>query len=334
MKTPFQQCSYLSQVRRLRILAREAIRSYRIKVRKMDFINHGENATFCVHATNGRRYLLRVLRGGYHTDKAVDAELRWLRHLSSKGFSVPKPVNTKRGRLSLVVETEGIPNGRRCCVFEWLDGSFIEKSLNEKHMYDVGVLLARLQKSVPRGIAEHRRYWTTEGLVGRNPKFGPIDKLVGVSAANQKTILRARAAVHSKLLRYEKRNPKKLGMIHADLHFSNLLLSKGCIAAIDFDDSGFGFYVYDLVIPLQSANGILGRKRKNELPKLRAALVKGYSEHALWTSEDESMIDHMLAARSITMLGWLNSRSDNPRLKRYLKKSAGRIAKRLSKQYL
>ncbi len=299
----------------------------------MDFINHGENATFCVRATNGRRYLLRVLRGGYHTDKAVDAELRWLRHLSSKGFSVPKPVSSKSRQLSIVAKTDGLPN-RRCCVFEWLDGSFIEKSLNEKHMFEVGVLLAHLQKNVPKGIAKHRRYWTTDGLVGRKPKFGPVDKLVGVSAADQKTILRARSVVYSKLLRYEKRHPKKLGMIHADLHFNNLLLSRGHVAAIDFDDSGYGFYVYDLVIPLQSAENTLGPKRKHELAKLRAALIKGYSENAPWSDEDEKMIDHMLAARRITMLGWLNSRSDNPRLKKYLKKSAGRIAKRLKKQYL
>jgi Ser/Thr protein kinase RdoA (MazF antagonist) len=328
----FELLSYLGQVRRLREVAREAIKGYGIKVQKMDFINHGENATFCVHAANGQRYLLRILRGGYHTDKAVDAELRWLRYLSTKGFSVPTPMPSKNGKLSLVVATEGVPNGRRACLFEWLDGSFINKSISVKHMYEIGVLLAKLQKSVPRGIAKHRRYWTSDGLVGHNPKFGPIDNLLGVSPKNQQIINRARMVVHAKLRRYENRT-NKMGMIHADLHFKNILLSSGRIAAIDFDDSGYGFHVYDLAVTLQSARHELGPKRKHEFPKLQEALIAGYSQNAAWTNDDENMIQHLISARNLAVLGWLNSRSDNPRLRTHLKKSARNVAKCMHELY-
>ena len=74
--TEFENATYRSQVRRLRALAQSALRHYDVNVLSLKFINHGENATFRVQAKDGRKYLLRVLRGGYHTDRAVNAELK------------------------------------------------------------------------------------------------------------------------------------------------------------------------------------------------------------------------------------------------------------------
>ncbi len=201
-------------------------------------------------------------------------------------------------------------------------------------MYQVGQMVAKLQREVPRGVDRHRRYWDSEGLVGtRNPKFSRVDKLAGVTPQQQRIISRARKIVFQKLRKYERANPRKMGMIHADLHFRNLLANQGQVAAIDFDDSGYGFYVYDLVIPLISAEFQLGRKRKKELPHLKAELIRGYSENAEWSATDEEMIPHFMAARRIAMLGWLNSRSDNPRIKKHLKKSAKNISRRLKQLY-
>src|SRR5437870_4100567 len=42
---PFEQASYLVQVRRLRELAGVALAHYPIKVQSCDFVNHGENTT-------------------------------------------------------------------------------------------------------------------------------------------------------------------------------------------------------------------------------------------------------------------------------------------------
>lgn len=105
------------------------------------------------------------------------------------------------------------------------------------------------------------------------------------------------------------------------------------LAAIDFDDCGFGFYAYDLVIPLISTEYILGRKRKNEIPKFKEALLRGYMTHAKWDKHDESILPHLMNARRLLMLGWLNSRSDNPRLQGKLRQSAKKAIKHLKKTY-
>ncbi len=329
----FNKATYRSQVRRLRSLAEIALRRYDIKVLKIEFINHGENATFSVHARDGQRYLLRVLRGGYHTDRAVDSELKWLRHLCRKGFSVPNPVQAKDRKLLIFAKTPLIPDGRKCALFEWMHGRFISKTFTEHHMYEVGGLLARLQKNAPRGLARHRRYWTADGLVGKNPKFGSSENLAGIPNEIQSTIDRGRKIIHRKLRSFERRFPKRQGFIHADLHFGNLLLSQGRIAAIDFDDSGFGFYAYDLAVPLLSADHLLGKKRQKEFETMRASLIRGYSDNAPWDSHDEKLLPHLIAARRIAMLGWLNSRSDNPRLKSRLKKAARSVANFVQQKY-
>jgi Ser/Thr protein kinase RdoA (MazF antagonist) len=36
------------------------------------------------------------------------------------------------------------------------------------------------------------------------------------------------------------------GLIHADLHRDNILLHHGEIGVIDFDDCGWGYYLFDL----------------------------------------------------------------------------------------
>jgi Ser/Thr protein kinase RdoA (MazF antagonist) len=114
-------------------------------------------------------------------------------------------------------------------------------------------------------------------------------------------------------------------MIHADLHFGNLLLSQGRIAAIDFDDCGFGFHVYDLVVPLKH----LAKRRKREYPRFKSALIEGYSRHCGWDKHDEEVLSYMMIARGLAMLGWLNSRSDNPSLRKPFKIAASRVVKEL-----
>jgi len=105
------------------------------------------------------------------------------------------------------------------------------------------------------------------------------------------------------------------------LHFGNVVSTGKGIGAIDFDDGGFGFHAYDLVIPYISVQHALGKKRKHLLQTYKNALINGYKSKRNWDPEDEKIFEELVKARKLLMLGWLNSRSDNPKLKSYLKKS-------------
>ena len=332
---PFAQATYRTQVKRLRALAEKALDQYPIRVKKIDFINHGENATFKVTATSGEKYLCRIHRNDYHTHEGLLEELNWLEDLAKEGLHVPRPMHTSRG--SVIVEIDDPAVGsRHCDVFRWIEGRFLSKSISEDDMFKVGVLLARMQQVGRRMKSRHRRYWTSEGLVGATAKFGSIDRLLGVPPKDQKRITSTRRALLARLKRYEKKNPKKMGLIHADLHFHNLLkTSGGEIAAIDFDDCGFGFHVYDLVIPLLGSYFHLKEHKKTRsYTKLKKALLAGYSSIQPLSEEDLELLQDLIIARRLLMLGWFQSRSDNPLLKGRLLKSTRWVVKYLDRPFL
>jgi Ser/Thr protein kinase RdoA (MazF antagonist) len=61
------------------------------------------------------------------------------------------------------------------------------------------------------------------------------------------------------------------GLIHADLHYENVLFHEGRPLAIDFDDCGWGAYLYDLAVPLSELEG------RSNYEALRDALLDGYA---------------------------------------------------------
>jgi len=317
MKLQFNQASYLSQVRRLRDLADHALARYALRVRSVRFIQHAENTTFRVECRNNQKYLLRIHRPDYHNKAAILEELNWIDRLSALGLEVPTPVKSKNGDLVETVECQAFPSPRNCCVFKWIEGRFLEKALSTKHMGMAGRLLAEMQ-SHTRATTRHRNYWTANGLVGATPKFGTIDHLAAATPDQQRVITKTRRMVLKKLKAFERQFPSRQGLIHADLHFGNCLLVKDHLGAIDFDDCGQGFFAYDVMISQWSAQAILGPKRRREWPEFRQALIEGYKTKMPWDAHDDEIFDYMIAARRLLMLGWLNSRSDNPSLKKHL----------------
>ena len=242
---------------------------------------------------------------------------------------VPRPIRSKRGQWVERVETPLVGEARHCSALEWIDGRFINKSLNPLHMKSLGQGIGRLHKVARHCRIVERRYWNAEGLVGSNAKLGSVENLPKISPLDQRTISEGRGVTFRALKRYESKFPHKQGMIHADLHFGNLLLSEGRIAMIDFDDCGFGFHAYDLVVPFRHAEAILGKRRRRELSAFREALIEGYCREANWDRHDDEVFSHMIMARRFALLAWLNSRSDNPVLRKDFKVAANRIVKHL-----
>lgn len=325
----FFELTYRGQVRRLRELAMAALPRFSISARKVSFINHGENATFRVEAIDGHKYLLRIHRGGYHTDEGIVEELQWLRRLSRDStFRVPRPVPSLSGHLleNVAAGTGDARIERQCCLFHWIPGRFIEKSVSPWHLREIGELLARFHINSRRDKVKHRRYWSADGLIGDNPKVGSTANVPGLAKRHQRTLDRVRAKALRSLRRYEKKNRNRTGLIHADLHFGNCLVSNGKIAAIDFDDCGHGLFAYDLVVPLMSAQqriidqkGISKKLKDAKVAELKPALLEGYMKHLPWTRADEKAMADLFVARHLVGIGWMNSRSDNPRLRKYLK---------------
>ncbi len=64
---------------------------------------------------------------------------------------------------------------------------------------------------------------------------------------------------------------------------------------------------------------MLDERKRSRLPEFKDALLAGYTTKKSWDRDDEEIFPCIVTARKLAMLGWLNSRSDNPRLKMRLK---------------
>jgi Ser/Thr protein kinase RdoA (MazF antagonist) len=95
------------------------------------------------------------------------------------------------------------------------------------------------------------------------------------------------------------------GLIHADLHQENYLFHHGEVRAIDFDDCGYGHFLYDIAVAL----GEVGHRQDE--PALRTALLADYRSIRLLPEAHERYLDSFFALRRLQlMLWWLEFRDD------------------------
>lgn len=314
----FDSLTYRQQINAFKKLVRLAIDKYPLKVKEIKFIHYGENATFKIKDTKNKSYLVRVCRNGYHTDKALNEELAWLSRLNKvKKLQVPCPVANTKGQLFTKVQLENVIEPTNLVLFKWTEGRFIENKFTLAHAEQLGELIGILHSSVRGHHVKHRRYWNADGLLSKGAKLGDLWQLSIPKGKHQK-ILKLRKQIYDKLNKYEKKYPKKLGLIHADLHTGNFFFNKKGIVTIDFDDCGLGFFAYDLAIPFMVIDRTdkLSQQNKNDL---KQAILKAYRQYCEFSELDEKLIEVCIQARMLIMLAWLRKRSSIPRLKKYFK---------------
>lgn len=315
----FERMSYRSQISRLRKLALAALKNYSINVRSIEFINHGENTTFKITSTAGKKFLLRIHRNDYHSLNGLQEELKWLERLNREHVLCPKPIKSRKSKLVVKAEAPAVGE-RNCTLLTFTQGRFFEKGLTEKVCFKWGALLAKLQLSGQFQV-KHRRYWTADGLVGLNARFGSVNKIKEISEHDQRILLKVRKKLHAKIRYYERHYSHRMGLIHADLHFGNFFETRDGFFAIDFDDCGYGFHAYDVSIPvLNIIYASQAYKQKKKIQIRIQAFLRGYrSAGKTWDETDDEMLKTFLAARTVMMIGWINSRKDNPKIYRLLK---------------
>jgi Ser/Thr protein kinase RdoA (MazF antagonist) len=95
------------------------------------------------------------------------------------------------------------------------------------------------------------------------------------------------------------------GLIHGDLHYENVLFHRGEAQAIDFDDCGWGFHLYDLAVILCE---LAGRPRYDEL---RDALVDAYSQIRRLPEDHAIHLRALFVLRRMQILLWVLQSRDH-----------------------
>ena len=88
-------------------------------------------------------------------------------------------------------------------------------------------------------------------------------------------------------------------LIHADLGLDANNLFQGEEArAIDFDDSGFGYYMYDLSLALELC------QEDEALPVYRQTLLEGYGKYRQLANDPLKVLDLFMAAFCVYLSLW------------------------------
>jgi Ser/Thr protein kinase RdoA (MazF antagonist) len=317
MQQAFSSLNHRLQVRRLASLARTALGAYPVHGARLRLLAHFWNTTFRVMVPDGNQYVLRVHDRGQTSVEAVRSELLWLAALREDGFLVPEPMMNEQQRLVTVAAHPGVPEPRLCVLFRWVEGRFLYRGLTPSHLAQVGELMARFQGHAaqwkrPEGFTRHR----VDNLDPmRREQDDQLDPAVAERVTQTVTSVctpeagRVIAAVIPRIwaaLSALGQEPDAFGLIHSDLHHRNVLFAKDGIGAIDFDDCGFGHWLYDLAVPLK----VLQRHPAYAL--LREGFLAGYRRCRPLTVAQEAHLETFIALRQVQdLLGVINER-DHP----------------------
>jgi Ser/Thr protein kinase RdoA (MazF antagonist) len=277
-------------------------------VQEIKLINLSENATFKVEAPDGKRWALRIHRDGYHSREAIASELAWLIDLRERGVVVtPKPV---RGRNGEIIQDVMHPNlGLRHVVLsEWEQGS--EPGIGQdltKPFEVLGELTARMHNHArlwQRPNFFTRLTWNFETSLGdQKPHWGRWRDGMGVNTENSKIFERTAILIGKRLAAYGKSN-ERFGLIHCDLRLANLLIDGDAVKVIDFDDCGFGWYMYDAATPVSFY------EHEPQVPALIDAWKTGYRKAGVLTAEDEAEIPTFIMLRRLLLVAWIGSHAE------------------------
>ena len=322
---------------RVTACARTALRRYDCHPdASVELLNVSENATFLVSDPAAGPSVLRVHRLGYHTEQEIASELAWMDALRAEaGVRTPRVLPAADGR-RVVTVTEA-DTARHCVRFEFLPGTEPGAEpgtepeaqtgvqtgvqtgagtgpeggpagepggqLTGRHFVELGEITARMHRharSWARPAWFTRFHWDYRAAFGDRARWGRWQDGVGVGAAERSVLSRLDEALHARLSAFGQ-GPERYGLVHADTRLANLLVYEGSVSVIDFDDSGFSWYLYDL------GTSVSFFEHSPEVPGLVDAWLTGYRRVSELSAPDEAEIWTFIMFRRLLLVAWVGS---------------------------
>lgn len=313
---PRSEITRLGRMRRLRQIAHKALGAYGIANARLEFLAYEGNSIYRVDTLRASsdkcdttlyvpgRYVMRV-HMDYHSDEALRSELQWLSALR-RDFDapVPEPVPALDGNLVTEITLPEVGLTRKCSLLRWLGGRFVSKCLRQSHVRQWGRLMARFHEhasgwQLPKGFTRRHRDWP--GLYGEGASFEfPPDELWDAIPKRFREPFEKVTRQVKRVMRQLGKDTETYGLIHADLAIhTNILFRGGQARAIDFDDSSFGHWIYDLAIALAQ----LPTSMQSDW--IRDVLLDGYSEVRILPQVQLKHLDLFIAAFYAELMLWM-----------------------------
>ena len=304
----FDALPYDAQLQLLLDLATRSIKNWDLPSGvTVALINLSENATYAVTAASGQKWALRIHRAGYHTPAAIASELAWLQALRAAGVVVtPDPVRGRDGKIIQAIRDPRL-GLRHLVLSHWEDGA--EPGIGQDLIRPFEVLgeatarMHRHSRDWTRPPGFDRPIWNFETALGEDaPHWGRWRDGIGVGAAEARLFGRTVALIGKRLAAYGQ-GPERFGLIHCDLRLANLLVDGDAVKVIDFDDCGFGWFMYDVATPVSFY------EHEPQVPDLIASWTRGYRRVLDLAAADEAEIATFIMLRRLLLVAWIGSHS-------------------------
>jgi Ser/Thr protein kinase RdoA (MazF antagonist) len=309
---PYNELTRLGRLRRLRRLAQVSLEAYGLIGARLTFLQYEGNVIFRVDAPGSvpimgkkdpyieNRYLLRILTTS--NTEAVASELTWLAALSlDAGLPVPEPVPTLDGKLLTTITTPGVPHGRIVSLMRWIDGRRLTKGFRPNHFRAWGRMMARLHEFAvswkpPEGF--NRPHWDWAGQLGGRDFRRPLGELVSSMPERFREPFQVVSHQAREVMEGLGKGSDAYGLIHADMYPENVLFKAGEVFPIDFEDCGYGYWMWDIGVAL------CYWPWTEDWYWMRDALLGGYAQVRTLSTSQLVHLDLFMAAQYATMVLW------------------------------
>jgi Ser/Thr protein kinase RdoA (MazF antagonist) len=266
-------------------------------------LNLSENHTFRIDGPDGSRHVLRLHRPRYQSRASIGSELRWLEAITDEtDLPVPRPIPGADGEIVQELAPE-----RYAALFAFEAGA---EPQPEADLVTLFSTLGRYAATLHAHI-EHwplppdfvRPIWDAVGILEPTGLWGDWRGAPHVEGDTLDTLGALDAALRAHLAAYGT-DIGRFGLIHADMRLGNLLVDGERTVLLDFDDCGFGWYLYDLAASLSFI------ETSPQVPALIRAWIAGYMETRVLTEDDLRMIDAMILLRRMALLAWIGTHGE------------------------
>jgi Ser/Thr protein kinase RdoA (MazF antagonist) len=289
-------------------LARRALDRYSLSPRaRVGLLSVSENATYLVEDEDADFVgVLRVHRRGYHTREAIRSELAWLEALRrDRVVRTPRVIAASDGAPVVTVASPDRVAARECVMFQWLPGREPSDNALVETFAELGALTARMHRHARvwrRPPWFSRFHWNYDAALGEESRWGRWQDGVGLGEQEHALLGRLAETLRTRLERFG-RGPERYGLIHADLRLANLLVDGPRVGVIDFDDCGFGWYLYDLAAALSFM------EHDPRVPTMIDSWLAGYRTVLALPAEDAAEAWTFVMFRRLLLVAWISSHS-------------------------
>ena len=240
------------------LAAEKALKSFPIQAENIEFIEISENVTFRIKVTGSDTdYSLRLHRPGYNSIDELESERMWTKALSGAGIIVQEGLQSSHNqKYYVLIDIPGIDEQRYAGITTWVEGIPLSVHLENcassaeqiKQFRRLGEIIATMHNQTTAwNAAPHfeRRRLDVDSLLGEDPFWGRFWEHPELSKEEQDLLIRTRDDLRDCLNAYSE-SANNFSLIHADLNTENLIYTGEDLAVIDFDDSAYGWHIYDL----------------------------------------------------------------------------------------